>query len=156
MGISFLLTTFLAIGYILLTLCREVPVSLSATYYELGKFGWVFQLVMVLVGMGLMPEWIALTPDGLQWLCFLSCGGLMLVGVAPSFKLPLEGAVHYVSAGICCACAVLWQVCMGLWDVTIWFAFVGGMLSLSMREKWCWWLECAVIGSLFANLWRVV
>lgn len=156
MGMLFLLTNCLIIGYILFTLCRGVPVSLSVTYYELGRYGWVFQLVMCLVCFCLPPVWLSVSEDYLQWMCFLACGGLLFVAAAPCFKLPLEGAVHYGSAAVCGVCAVLWQVCMGLWDVTLWFGVVGLMLSLQQKDKWCWWLECVVIGSLLVNLWRVM
>lgn len=134
---------------------RGIPGSLSETYYTLGDKGSLFQLTMVTVSITLLPIWLELSDSNLQWMAFLSCGGLMFVGCAPCFKLPLDGAVHYSSAVVCCLCAVLWQVFSGLWDITILFAFLGGMLTLQFGN-YMWWLECSVIASLFVNLIRLV
>lgn len=148
--------TLACITYMGCFVCRGVPESISATYYMLGKRGWMFQAVMILVGFLLCPVWIPVSKDQHSFLAFLSCASLMFVGAAPAFRMELEGRVHYVSAAVCCACAVLWQVLDGLWDVTVFFAWSGGMLSLVWRKQWCWWMECAVMGSLLANLWRIV
>lgn len=148
--------TVLCVGYMILSLWHGVPESLSATYYDLGKYGWVFQFVMYSVGILMLPIWFVLSDVDHQCLCFISCTSLLFVAAAPSFRLELEGNVHYTSAIIGCVSVILWQILEGLWDITLLFAFVGAMLSLSMKDKWCWWMEVAVIGSLLANLWRLV
>lgn len=155
-GLMLFAVTFSCVAYWLCFLVKGVPESVSATYYTLGKHGWVFQVLMVLVGFLLLPLWLAVSDDCHQWLCFLACASLVFVGVAPCFKLELDGKVHYTSAIVCCVCVVLWQIVEELWDVTLFFAWMGGMLSLQMRDKWCWWTECAVVGGLLANLWRVI
>lgn len=132
-----------------------VPESLSATYYLLGNKGWLFQLVMGMTGLLLLPVWVSVSEVGLQHLAFFACGGLLFTAVAPAFKLKLEGAVHYSAAVVCCVCAVLWQIMEGLWDITLLFALIGWMCYLQWRN-WCWWLEVAVTGSVMANLWRLV
>ena len=134
----------------------RIPCSLSATFYDLGSKGWLFSLCISTVALTLFPVWMGLSSDGTECMAFLACSGLLFVASAPSFKMELEGKVHYMSAALCCACAVLWQICEGLWDVTLFFAFLGGMLSIQFKEKWCWWLECAVIGSVYANLFRLI
>ena len=151
------IVTLVCVCYPVLSLVRcGVPESLSATYYSLGKHGRLFQLVMFAVGVLLLPVWIGVSSEPYRHLCFLACGSLLFVAAAPAFKLELQGKVHYGSAIVCCVCVVLWQILEGLWDVTLWFGFVGGMLSLSMKDKWCWWMEWAVVFSLLGNLWRVV
>ena len=135
---------------------RGVPESLSATYYDLGRYGWVFQAFVALVAATLYFVWLPVSEDGHEWMVFLSCASLLFVAAAPCFRLPLEGMVHYSSAVVCCLCAVSWQMAEGLWDVTLWFAWIGGMLSLVWRRQWCWWMEWAVVFSLLGNLWRVV
>ena len=134
---------------------RGVPESLSATYYTLGSNGWLFQLVMMCIGFTLLPVWLELSDVRYQWMAFISCGSLVFVGSAPSFRLPLQGAVHYASAVLCCVCAVVWQVLVGLWDVTLFFAVLGGMLTLQFGN-YMWWLEVSVIASLYGNLWRIL
>ena len=134
---------------------RGVPESLSATYYDLGRYGWVFQAFVALVAAMLYFVWMPVSETGHEWMVFLSCASLLFVAAAPCFRLPLEGMVHYSSAVVCCLCAVSWQMAEGLWDVTLWFAWIGGMLSLAWRRQWCWWMEWAVVFSLLVNLFDV-
>lgn len=148
----------IALPFLLLS-AREaggIPVSLSVTYYDWGSRGWVFRLSLTLVSLALLPVWISVSSPGHEWMAFLACASLLFVAAAPSFRLELEGKVHYTSAAVCCAAAVMWQVAEGLWDVTLWCAFIGGMLSLKYREQWCWWMECAVIASVYMNLVRII
>ena len=156
MTILLLIATIVAVSYVIYILVKcGVPESLSATYYSLGKDGWALQAVLGVVAASLYPVWFSATREDWLFLPFLGCASLMFVAFAPCFRLKLEGMVHYASAVVCCLCALLWQFVEGLWDVTMWFAFVGGMLCLRHRKQWCWCLECALIGSLLANLWRM-
>ena len=145
----------LCVGYMVFSMRRGVPESLSATYYDLGRYGWVFQAFVALVAAMLYFVWFPVSDDGHEWMVFLSCASLLFVAAALCFRLPLEGMVHYSSAVVCCLCAVSWQMAEGLWDVTLWFAWIGGMLSLACRRQWCWWMEWAVVFSLIANLFDV-
>lgn len=147
-----------AVAYIVysMTVAKGVPESLSATYYILGNRGWIFQAVMIGVGTMLLPVWLELSEIHRQWAVFLACGGLAFVGSAPAFRLELQGVVHYSSAVVCCISAVVWQMASGLWDVTMYFGFIALMLSIQWREKYMWFIECAVIGSLFCNLFRII
>lgn len=133
-----------------------IPESLSATYYSLGKYGWMFQLCLFLIGVLLLPVWLSLSEESHQYLVFLACASLCFVASAPCFNLELQGKVHYSAAIVCCISVFSWQILEGLWDVTLWFVWIGVMLTLMNRSKWCWWLECAAVGSLLANLWRLV
>lgn len=153
-----IISTALAAFYIVFACVRsgDFPVSLSATYYNLKNDGWIFEVVMAAVAVTLMPTWIDVSSFHTEWMAFIACSGLMFVAAAPSFRIPLVGMVHYSSAIVCCLLSEIWQIAEGLWDVTIWFGLLGGMLTLVWRDKWCWWMECAVIGSLLANLWRVI
>ena len=149
---------------ILATLCylaysvkvmEGIPESLSATYYGLKEDGWLFQALCIGMAFGLLPMWIESCGGEYEYLPFLACGSLGFVGIAPSFKLKLEGMIHYSAAVVCCVCAVLWQVLEGLWDITLLFALIGWMCYLQWKN-WCFWLEVAVTGSVMANLWRLV
>lgn len=157
MAFLLIIVTLASVAYLIVGVCaeRRIPESLSATYYLLGNRGWLFQLVMGMTGLLLLPVWISVSKVCLQHLAFLACGGLLFTAVAPAFKLKLEGAVHYSAAVVCCVCAVLWQVLEGLWDITLLFALIGWMCYLQWKN-WCFWLEVAVTGSVMANLWRLV
>ena len=155
-----LLTLSVAAALVLLVVSVSeaggVPVSLSSTYYDLGEGGWMFQALMTAVALTLLPVWMGLSSEGCRWMAFLACASLLFVAAAPAFKIEMEGKVHYSAAIICCMCAVLWQMLEGLWNVTLCFAWTGGILSLIWKKQWCWFIECAVMGSLIVNLWRLV
>lgn len=131
------------------------PVSLSATYYELGSDGWIFQSLLALVSLSLLPVWIGESSEGHEWLAFLACASLLFVASASAFRLELEGKVHYTSAAVCCICASWWQIAEGMWDTLLFFAFLFGMVAMGWKKQWCWWLECAVILSVYTNLFRL-
>lgn len=155
-GILCMATVVAAVYFVYVAIaCKGIPESLSATYYLLGNKGWLFQLVMGMTGLLLLPVWVSVSEECLQHLAFFACGGLLFTAVAPAFRLKLEGAVHYSAAVVCCVSAILWQVMEGLWDITLFFAILGWVCYLQWKN-WCFWLEVAVTGSVMANLWRLV
>lgn len=133
-----------------------IPVSLSDAYYKLGSRKWLFQVGMVSVAVTLYPAWVSVSSEGLVGLAFASCVSLLFVAASPCFREELQGKVHYSAATVCCLCVFLWQTLEGLWDVALWFAFLAGMQTLHDKNKWCWWLEIAVIGSLYLNLFSIL
>ena len=155
---ALIISSFVAVFYIIYSMVatRGVPESVSATYYILGKNGWVFQLVMFGIAAMIFPVWLEVTEPWRQWTAFVTCASMMFVAGAPSFRMDLQGAVHYIAAVICCISSVIWQILEGLWDITLLFAWSGCMLALMWKEKWCWWIELAVMGSLLCNLFRML
>lgn len=153
-----ILTLVIALAYlgISIKVSGGIPVSLSDTYYKLGNRKWLFQVAMAFVAVTLYPVWFSASSEELIGLAFASCASLLFVASAPCFREELQGKVHYSAAVVCCVSVFLWQILEGLWDVTLWFVFLAGMLTLHDKNKWCWWLECAAIGSLLANLWRLI
>lgn len=94
-----LLTLVAYIGYAL-KVCG-LPASLSDTYYilkEKHRPSWLFQLAMVLCPMLLVPVWLELSSDSVQFLSFLACGGLMFVGTAPCSRRSFRG--RFTSVGL--------------------------------------------------------
>lgn len=156
MVLSLIIVTILSIVYPIIALCKikEVPESLSETYYKLNK-GWLFQIVLFIIGILLLPIWLDLSSEHFKFLPFLSCTSLLFISTAPSFKLKLEGVVHYTAAIICCISTVLWQVFENLWDTLLFFSFIGWMLYLQYK-KWCFWLELVIIYSVIFNMWRII
>ena len=83
-----------------------VPEMVSSIYYLLGKSGWVFQVVMISVGM-LMLMCLLDCEKGVQCLAFLACGGLMFVGAAPRFMNEDRG-VHKAAATVSAVASIAW------------------------------------------------
>lgn len=152
------LSSVIALAYLGISVkaCGCIPESLSATYYALGRGRWLFPAAMGVTALTLYPAWVSVASEELVGLVFGSCTSLLFVAASPCFREELQGRIHYTSAAVCCLCAILWQICEGLWDVTLWCGVVGLMLTLQYRKNWCWWLECAVIGSVYGNLFRMI
>lgn len=146
-----IITTIILYLFLVISESREVPESLSATYYLMKDNGWMFQALMVFCGIGLLPSWMNVSSDDWQFLVFLSCAGIVFTGVAPAFKLKLEGAVHYSAAVVCCVSAVIWLLLSGNYPIVIWWSFICMMLYLQFG-RWCFWLEVGVIGGVLTCL----
>lgn len=147
--------TVCLVSYLAYFLKDGVPQSLSATYYMLGKNGWLFQMLMFALSFGLLPVWSSVSEDSWMFLCFLSCGGLLLVGASPLFKLPLESEVHHYSAYVCGASIILWQILEGLWDWVLLSAVIC-LVGYIRYGKLTWWVECMLMLSLVGNLFRML
>lgn len=134
---------------------KSIPESLSDTYYTLEDKGYLFQLAISMVSIMLLPVWLSVSDEYYQFLSFIGCSSLLFVATAPSFKLKLDGIVHYTSASLCCTASILWQLIEGLYDITLFFLFLGFMVYLRY-SKWCFWLELAIIYSVIFNIWRLI
>lgn len=125
-----------------------IPESISAIYYLLGKKGWIFQIVMVLVAVMLFFPWMEKSDDSLQFLPFLSCGSLLFVAAAPAFRLRLDGMVHYSSAIVCGVSAVLWMFLQGYGDMFLYCFIFALLFTLFCPKQYMFWLECGVVASV--------
>lgn len=131
-----------------------VPWSLSDTYYQLKKRNrpaWLFQMAMIIPAMLLMPVWIDRSTDDLQFLAFLSCGGLMFVGSAPLFKEEFQGKVHYTGTAISGLAAILWLCLSEMWWLPATTFPVAGIIMLRYR-KWLFWAEMAAFVCAYAGV----
>lgn len=131
-----------------------VPWSLSDTYYQLKKRNrpaWLFQMAMIIPAMLLMPVWIDRSTDDLQFLAFLSCGGLMFVGSAPLFKEEFQGRVHYTGTVIAGLATILWVCLSGMWYLPAVAFPVAGIIMLRYR-KWLFWAEMAAFVCAYAGI----
>lgn len=131
-----------------------VPWSLSDTYYQLKKHGrpaWLFQAAMIVPVMLLVPAWIECSTENLQFLSFLSCGGLMFVGTAPLFKDEFQGRVHYSGTAISGIAAILWLCLSGMWWLPATAFLIAGAVMLKY-QKWLFWAEMAAFVSTYIGI----
>ena len=145
-----ILTTLCYLAYSVKVM-EGIPESISATYYGLKEDGWLFQAMCIGMAFGLLPMWIESCCGEYEYLPFLACGSLGFVGIAPSFKLKLEGIIHYSAAVVCCVSSILWLLLSGNYPIVIWLGGICLMLYLQFG-RWCWWLEVGVIGGILTSL----
>lgn len=131
-----------------------VPTSLSDTYYQLKnihKPAWLFQAAMIVPAVLLMPVWIEISDDNIQFLAFLTCGSLMFVGASPLFKSEFEGTIHYVATTISLISSLSWLICFNdLWIPAI-FWFITALM-LANKQSLLFWIETAMIVSIYFGL----
>ncbi|WP_195375498.1 MULTISPECIES: glycosyl transferase [Parabacteroides] len=147
-----------------------IPYSISDTYYKLENrkkgAGWLFSAMCVSVGGLLLPALLELTPESYQFTAFLACAGLIFVGAAPQFKLPLTGSVHYGSAAVCVIFSQIWVGLTCWWVLLpVWISFIGyilyGMFRYSdffrgriyfIESKPMFWAEIAALGATYVTI----
>ena len=130
-----------------------VPEMVSSIYYLLGKSGWVFQVVMMSVGM-LMLMCLLDCEKGVQCLAFLSCAGLMFVGAAPRFMNEDRG-VHKAAATICAMAGIGWCLSANfVMTISAIVAYVIGIAYIKGLRKYALLVaEVAAIGWTFLTYW---
>ena len=97
-----------------------VPASVSDTYYILlrkRRPAWLFQLAMILTGGLLLPAWLEVSPEILQFLAFLACGALIFVGATPLFKEAEQRVIHITATVVSGLSTLAWEVASGYWIV---------------------------------------
>lgn len=130
-----------------------VPEMVSSIYYLLGKSGWVFQVVMMSVGM-LMLMCLLDCSKGVQCLAFLACGGLMFVGAAPRFMNEDRG-VHKAAAVISAMAGIGWCLSANfIMTIAAIVAYVIGIAYIKGLRKYALLVaEVAAIGWTFLTYW---
>lgn len=151
----YLISLVLLTAYILYAVGTcGVPWSLSDTYYRLEKRGrpaWLFQLAMVVPAMLLVPVWLECSSEGIRFLAFLGCGGVMFVGTAPLFKEEFQGRVHYAGTAISGTAAILWLCLSGMWLLPL--ATMGAAVGIALfRGRWMFWLEVAAFAGTYIGI----
>lgn len=149
--ITFLLIVTLCYIAYSVWVAKGIPASLSETYYMLGGKAWIFQVVMMMNGFGLLPLWINQSEDNLRWLVFLACAGLCFVATAPMFKEKMQGIIHYSCAAVSGISSVIWVLAMGYYPIFLIGAIVFWMANVASC-KWMWSIEIAVIGMVYLSL----
>lgn len=133
---------------------KGIPWSISETYYHLEQHGrpkYLFQLTMIFSAFLLLPSWLKLSPEHLQFLTFLSCAGLIFVGAAPCFKLRLDGRIHYVATVICGISSVIWICLMGFWFIPLSLFLLAIYLTYRYLRP-LFWIECTAFISAYTAI----
>ena len=143
---------FVVMLFVVIKKCG-IPEMVSSIYYLLGKSGWVFQVVMMSVGM-LMLMCLLDCEKGVQCLAFLACGGLMFVGAAPRFMNEDRG-VHKAAATICAMAGVGWCLSANfIMTIAAIVAYVIGIAYIKGFRKYALLVaEVAAIGWTFLTYW---
>lgn len=143
---------FVVMLFVVIKKCG-IPEMVSSIYYLLGKSGWVFQVVMVSVGM-LMLMCLLDCEKGIECLAFLACGGLMFVGAAPRFMNEDRG-VHKAAAVTSAMAGIGWCLSANfIMTIAAIVAYVIGIAYIKGLRKYALFVaEAAAIGWTFLTYW---
>lgn len=152
-GLSIIAALLFVVMLIVVIKKCGIPEMVSSIYYLLGKSGWVFQVVMMSVGM-LMLMCLLDCEKGVQCLAFLACGGLMFVGAVPRFMNEDRG-VHKAAATICAMAGIGWCLSANfVMTIAAIVAYVIGIAYIKGLRKYALFIaEVAAIGWTFLTYW---
>lgn len=137
---------------------KGVPASISATFYKLRHPYWFLATMWLTAGL-LMPAILEVSRPGTEFLAFLACAGMMLVGAAPNFKEETEGKAHTAGAVLCIVGSQAWVACNSAWCLLAWAAYAvftavmmtrhvsDSIVSDFLRTKPMFWVEVAALVS---------
>lgn len=95
-----------------------IPDMVSDTYYQLGKYGWVFSVVMILVALGIAIMAFS-SGLGITCLAFIGSVALMFVGAAPNYLNQDEYKIHKSAAIIASLGSIGWCLSINVWPTLI-------------------------------------
>lgn len=166
-----LIAFVLLAAYLTLTALRYgLPEMVSDTYYQLGKRGWLFSVVMVTVAV-LMMVAILDTGKGVQCLAFMGCAGLAFVGIAPNYCDRDTYPIHKGGAMVAALGCVGWSMSVCWWPTLLVATFYAAYIAVCeaykildavwymSRGKTCfhplYWAEVAGFADVFATYFLI-
>lgn len=113
---------------------KGIPYSISATFYALEN-KWLFCATMIITAGLLMPAILQKTPESYQFMAFLACVGMIMVGAAPHFKEGLEKKIHTVGAVLCLLFSQVWVLLTCPLLLLVWLGYLAYTVVM-MINKW--------------------
>ena len=114
-----IISALLLFGYLLAMACRHgIPNMVSDTYYQLGKYGWLFTAVLTASALMMMIP-ILDSGRGLQAAAFIGTAGLIFVGFAPNYLSQDEYRIHKSAAILSALGCVAWCLSVSIYPTLI-------------------------------------
>lgn len=112
---------------------KEVPYSISATYYSLKNKFW-FGTCMIGASLLLLPSALDVSTEDSQFLVFLSVVGMAVLGVSPNFKTE-QKTPHVIGACMSLIFSQIWVGCNAWYWLLLWAVFIVYVI-VSMKKNW--------------------
>lgn len=158
----YIIAVIIFLGYSAYSIFKNgISKSFSDTFYDLGKMGWLFQLVMVSLTFLLLPVILELSEGFIfQPVAFLTVVPIGFVGLTPLFKMKrtTESIVHVCSALLSAVCSLLFISSVVHLNSLILYSTVCITLlmligyALNNFNNIVWWLEYICFISLLTTL----
>lgn len=147
---------------------KGVPYSISATFYKLKHPYWFMATMWLTAGL-LMPVILEVSKPNTEFLAFLACVGMFLVGSAPNFKEDFEGKVHDAGAVMCLVFSQAWVMFNCPWCLLVWIGYIvytviaiskqrqGVLLYKFLLTKPMFWVEvCSLLATYMAFAFKLL
>lgn len=102
---------------------KGIPYSISATFYKLEHPYWFMATMWLTAGL-LIPVILELSKPNTEFLAFIACVGMFMVGAAPNFKDSFEGKIHTTGAILCILGSQIWIAANCAWYLLVWVAYL--------------------------------
>lgn len=144
-----------------------VPNSISATFYKLAHPYWFMATMWLTAGL-LMPAILEVSKPNTEFLAFLACAGMFMVGAAPNFKDEFEGKIHTAGAIMCIAGSQLWVMFNCGWCLMVWAAYLiytivmmtrhvsDSIISDFLYTKPMFWVEIAALTATYLSIFILI
>lgn len=166
MGTTLIILSALCIATYTTAMCikfKGVPSSISATFYSLQYKLWFGATMWITAGL-LMPAILEVTPDCYQFTAFLSCLGMLLVGIAPNFREGIDRPIHITGAILCILFSQLWVGLTCPWMLLVWAVYLaytvwamkklwkGNLISAFLLTKPMFWVEVTALITTYISI----
>lgn len=112
---------------------KEIPYSISATYYSLKNRFW-FGTCMIGASLLLLPSVLDVSTEDSQFLVFLSVVGMAVLGISPNFKTE-QKTPHVIGACMSLIFSQIWVGCNAWYWLLLWAVFIVYVI-VSMKKNW--------------------
>ncbi|WAX17145.1 hypothetical protein PF672P2_00008 [Parabacteroides phage PF672P2] len=141
---------------------KGVPYSISATFYKLKHPYWFLATMWLTAGL-LMPSILEISKPGTEFVAFISCVGMFMVGSAPNFKDKVEGRIHMTGAVMCVVFSQIWVLLNFPFALLPWGVYVMYTLAHYIKSekvgfknkfidtKPMFWVEIFALASVFTT-----
>ena len=156
--IALIIAQLILIGALLLyrIYMGDVPASISDSYYELNEkkqgFRHLFTFFCWAIAFLIVPIWLDVYGEPLEFLVFLACAGLLFAGTAAEFKSGrFDKRIHFFCAFLSAGASVIWLLFSGHWFVVL-AMFVVAVFNIKISGKLILWLEVATIEAVIIGV----
>lgn len=130
--------------------------SISASHYKWREKGRIYEILFTLFCWGItftvLPIWLDVSPENVQFLAFLSAAGLGFVGASPLFMDDkLENTVHSTAAILCITASFVWAFIAG--NPLFALAMFAGIVFVYFKiQNKVYWAEIIAFIHLFTQI----
>lgn len=148
MILGLILSIFIFASYLIWSYwkCGLKP-TLSETHYCMPK--WAFPIAMISCAALVLPYWLVVS-GCLEFLAFLSCAGIMMVGAAPLFKTQ-DRKLHMGAVCMAIISALTWAFLTN-WIIPSILLAIMAALIIKYKEYWILILELGMFTCIYLML----